>query len=243
MLELFFNGQMCADAIAEFPSLGGVYVVSLIVAGGLLVVSAFLGGHSHSDVDVEIDTGFDADVDMDVGAHADVDLDAAAHAEVGGLHTHAAGSALSLSTWISVRFVMYFAAMFGLVGTVLTHSSDVSPGSVLAYAVIGGFIMGQFAHQLFRYLKKNSSDSTTHVKDYVNKLGRVTVAIKPPSRGEVAIQVGENERCLPARAKRDDEVFEPGQSVGVIGFHFGTALIVSRREYDFLNESNEGGTT
>ena len=239
MLEIALDSQVCLAAMAEFPSLGGLYVVSLIVAGGFLVVSTFFGGDSDVDVDVDIDADFDLDVDADV----DVDVDSATGAEMGGAPALAAEGALSLSTWISVRFLIYFAAMFGMVGTILTLTSEMGPGRVLAYAVMGGFVVGQIAHQVFRYLKKTSSDSSTHVKDYVNKIGRVTIAIKPRARGEVAIQIGDNERYVPAKAKRSDESFESGQSVGVIDFRAGTALVVSRKEYDFLNESNKGGTT
>ncbi len=230
MLDNALDSQVCLASMAEFPSLGGVYVVSLIVAGGFLVVSTFLGGDSDVDVDVDIDADFDLEVDVE----GDVDVDSV---------TDAAEGALALSTWISVRFLIYFAAMFGMVGTILTLTSEMGPGRVLAYAVMGGFVVGQIAHQVFRYLKKTSSDSSTHVKDYVNKIGRVTVAIKPRARGEVAIQIGDNERYVPAKAKRSNEAFESGQSVGVIDYRAGTALVVSRKEYDFLNESNEGGTT
>lgn len=211
--------------LADTSLIAGLYVISLIVGGGLLAISAVFGGDAEADVD------FDAGAEID----ADVDLD-------GELDTGGAGP-LDLSSWFSMRFLIYFAAAFGLVGTALTWMSDASSTRVLASALIGGTLVGQIAHQLFRYLVRSSSNSATKTKDYINKTARVTVAIRPSARGEVAIRIGDRERFVPARARRDDDAFDTGATVGVVAFENGTARVVSKNEYEFTSKTRKGGTT
>lgn len=216
--------SMSPILLAELPLLTGLYLICLIVGGGLLVVSILFGG----DADADVDVGLDADLETDFEADADVDI--------GGMTGQATAGALSLANWFSVRFLVYFAAMFGLVGTVLTYMAGFGRGAVLAMAAGGGIVIGQVAHQTFRYLKRSSSDSSTSVKDYVRKPARVTMAIHPPAKGEVAIQIEDNERYLPAAAKRKDDKFEVGQRVAVVDLRGGTAVVISRKEYEFLNK-------
>ena len=78
--------------------------------------------------------------------------------------------------------------------------------------------------------------------DYINKIARVTIDILPPNKGEVAVQVQDAERFLPAVAKRDRDKFEAGSTVVVVGFSAGTAKVVSRQEYEFMTDSKPGGT-
>ena len=231
---------MLLDGLWELPVLGatallaqaawlnGIYVVCLIVGGGLLVVSTVLGG---SDADADFDADADADMEFDVDADADVDLDGNDHFDTDAAHDH--DSVLSISNWFSVRFLVYFAAAFGLVGTTLTYMSDVGSTAVLGWAVISGLIIGQGVHQLLRLLKRTSGDGATRVEQYVDRDARVTIAIKPPQRGEVAIHVGDGERFVPAIAKRRDDTFGVGDAVVVVAFRGGTAEVLTRKEYEF----------
>lgn len=219
----------CLAALAAMPSLTGVYLVALIVGGGLLVISTFLGGHSHADVDADLDVDLHLDADVD----ADLDVDAGIHAD----HIDAGAGALSLASWFSIRFCVYFLAMFGLVGTVLTSMSSLSALAILALAAAGGFVVGQVVHQLFRYLKRSSVPGITEIEDYLNKPARVTIAIHPPAKGEVAIRVGQGERFVAAAARRQDEQFDVGQSVAVVEFSGRVAVVVSAKEFEFLNNA------
>jgi len=221
--------------LAAMPSLTGVYLVALIVGGGLLVISTFLGGHSNTNVDADLGGDLDMDVHLDADVDADVDVDTDIHTD--HIDVAAGGSALSLASWFSIRFCVYFLAMFGLVGTVLSNMSSLSDPIVLALAGAVGFVVGQLVHQLFRYLKRSSVSGDTEIEDYLNKPARVTIAIRPPAKGEVAIQVGQGERFVPAVARRSDERFDAGQSVAVVSFSGGTAVVVSSKEFEFLNNT------
>jgi membrane protein implicated in regulation of membrane protease activity len=223
MLELM-AALMAGSVLAALPSLSAVYVVCLIVAGGFLVLSIVLGS------DADADAG---DLDVDAG-----DLDA----DTGGGHGGAVSSGMSLATWFSIHFVVYFLAVFGLVGTVLSYMTKTGNAAILIWAFALGLVIGQSAHQLLRYLRRTSSDSSVRPADYVNKIARVTVDIEPPNVGEVAVQVQDAERFLPAVAKRDRDKFEAGSRVVVVGLNAGTAVVVSRQEYEFMTDSKPGGT-
>lgn len=214
MIELLATSYEFAP-LAAAGVLGMIYLISLIVGGGLLVISTFLGGDA--DADADIDPGVDGDVDGDVpGDHAGI---------------------MSLSNWFSMRFCVYFAAAFGLVGTTLVSITNLLPAVVLTCAVLGGLVVGQGAHQVMRSLARTSGNSQVRREDYVDKPGRVTIAIAPPGRGEVAIQVKGRERFIPATAQRGDDRFDVGSKVVVVGFNNGTVEVVSEKEHEFVNQS------
>ena len=218
---------------ASPPALTTLYWICLIVGGGLLLVGVVAGHHG--------DVGTDAGVgmDMDVSVHADVGADVAtdAHFDGGhpdGGHPHAG----ALAGWLSVQFVVFFMAMFGLVGVVLTHLTQQTWGMGLTYALIAGLVVGQGVHQVLRKLRQSCCDSTPQAEDYVDKPARVTVTVQGSRQGEVALYVGRAERFIPAVAKRSDQTFSPGQQVGVVAYRDGVGEIVSREEYEFLKKSD-----
>lgn len=216
-------------------ALSSVYVVCLIVGGGLIVVSTVFAGNADADVDAEIggaavaDVG--VDVDADVGVAVDVGVDAAHVA-----HVHAP-SGLSLASWFSIHFVVYFVAVFGLVGTTMTRLSSAGSTTTLLWSLIGGLGVGQGVHQLLRYLRRTSGNSAANVGDYLNQPARVTIKIAPPQKGEVSVSVRGRTRFVPAVARRDDDLFESGDPVVVVAYRNGTAEVVSRKEYEFVTDS------
>jgi membrane protein implicated in regulation of membrane protease activity len=204
------------------------YWIALIVGGGLLVLSLLAGTGNH-DVDVDASAGADFHADADVST-GDVHADGA-HGDL--LHTDLAhghgASAWNLSTCISVRFAVFFLAVFGAIGVVMTYMTSSSPRLVLALALAGGAIVGQAVHHLFRLIRRTSGDSAPQVTDYISKLARVTINIEPPQVGEVALQVRGAERHVPATARRP---FTIGDEVVVVGYRAGVAEVVGRDEYE-----------
>jgi len=242
MSDVFF--PIAHGLLAELSS-GFVtaYWVALIVGGGLLVLSLLAGAGDHDvDVDASAEVDFHADADASgVGGdvHTDTDAGAAAgethvegshgdllHADLA--HAHGAG-VWSLSTWISVRFAVFFLAVFGAIGVVMTYMTSSSPRLILALALAGGAIVGQAVHHLFRLIRRTSGDSAPQVTDYINKLARVTINIEPPQVGEVALQVRGAERHVPATARRP---FIIGDEVVVVGYRAGVAEVMGREEYE-----------
>lgn len=257
--------SILAQLVAAFPDLTTLYVVCAIVGGSLLLIStlSFFGGDADvdadtdvdvdgdvdldgigGDVDIDADADVDVDMDADVDADADVDVDgdadvdAEVHAETTDGATAHAGSAMSLVTWLSVRFLVYFCAVFGVLGLILTYMTDYAAGTTFGVSLAGGIVVGQSVHQLFRKLKMSSSNSATTETDYVNQVGRVSVTITHPRKGEVAIPVRMRERFVPAVAKHPGTTFHVGDEIGVIAYRGGVAEVVSREEFEFLTHRN-----
>ena len=247
VLLLIANLEISSFLIA-MPALTGVYIISLIVGGGLIAFSTILGGQGDGGFETDFSPELDAHVG-DVDVHVDVDADADVGHDVdlgdeGGHDAavgHAASGPFALANWFSVKFVVYFAAMFGGVGLTLDKLTDMTPFSVLVYALIGGFIIGQGAHQFLRLIRKTSGNSQVSVRDFINRTGRITIRVQPPKRGEVAIHIGDRERFVPAVSRRPDDEFKVGDKVVIVGFNAGTAEVISKREHEFTTDAQPGG--
>lgn len=153
------------------------YLGSLVLGGGLLVVSAVLGGHDH-DHDVDHDVDHDAD-------HDAADHDAAlAHAS--------ASDALWLPIF-SIRFWTFFLAFFGLTGLTLEGLRAVGLigahwGIVVGLAVAVGSIAGYVVSRIIRSLRQENVTSTvTPEVDYVGKAGEVLLDVAPGDPGLVRL--------------------------------------------------------
>jgi len=211
-----------------------VYWVCLIVGGGLVAVSALGGGDADADVDVDVDVdvSLDAEVDADFEADFEADVDVAGAAE--GAHAGAA----ALSTWFSLRFLIFAVAVFGAVGVILTHMTGTGAKLVLAVALAGGLAVGQIVHQAMRAIRRSSGDSTPQPRDYVNKLARVTIAIRPPDKGEICLQVAGGQRYIAAVSQRRDAEFGIGDEVVVVAYRAGIAEVISRAQHEESTPAN-----
>lgn len=216
------NGMLLAAA-GDSGLLVSLYWIGLIVGGGSLLFSTVLGGHA----DGAASDGLDVDAQVDTESGFD-------HA-----HGHPAGAG-SLSSWLSLRFAIFFLAVFGLIGLTLTWLSDLAASTVLVVALVAGIGVGQFVHHILRHLRRTETDSSPRVSDYVNKLGRVTVSVQPPRMGEVALRVGRSDRYVPAASQRKDQSFKPGDVVAVVAYRDGVAEVISREEYEFLGDGTSG---
>jgi|CXWL01.1.fsa_nt_gi hypothetical protein len=210
-----------------------IYIICLIVGGGLLLLSTVFSGHQAGDVSLDHaapDAVFDhAAPDLDHSVSSDgAQVD---HSHPHGLH----GSGFSLASWFSIQFAIYFCAVFGLVGTTLTYGSNVSAGWILLAACLAAFAIGQAVHQSMRFLKRTGQGSEISSADFVNKPARVTITIEPPRHGEVAIPLQSGERFVSAVAKRTHDRFRVGDRVVVVTFRNGVAEVVSKEEYEFVS--------
>lgn len=215
------NSTALAMAMLEMA-----YVASLIVGGGLMLLSTMFG----QDADADIDFG-DVDVDIDIDADVDTDFTPG---------TAQDPSAMSLASWFSTQFVVYFLAAFGLVGVVLTYMTTQSKTVVAVAATVAGILIGQSAHHVMRYLKRSSSDSAATTADFFNQPARVTVKVEPTQRGEIAVMIRGRERFVPANPKHNDQTFNVGETVAIISYHAGTAEIVSKEEFEFVSDKPLG---
>jgi membrane protein implicated in regulation of membrane protease activity len=164
-----------------------IYLGSLILGGGLLVVSALLGGKDTGGHD------HDADHDADHGADADHDAD----------HDHGhevsyAQLGTSDALWmplLSMRFWTFFLAFFGLMGLLLQGMTKLgligAPWGVsLGMAIGAGAIAGYLISNILRRLKRERVNSEVVPEtDYEGKAGEVLLDVAPGDPGLVRLEV------------------------------------------------------
>ncbi|MCA9538960.1 MAG: NfeD family protein [Myxococcales bacterium] len=181
-----------------------LYIITGIVGGTFIVLSALGGlGDHDSDLDADHDADFDADHDADFDADADADLDVDAdhdvdlhadhalevHADHGGpLATAAADTGLWLP-FFSLRFWTYFAAAFGLTGTVLSLLGSVFEPMIGGVAGVTGFVAGTAMAYAMRLLRRGEAHSAIGVDDYDGAEGVVLVTVTDGEPGKVRLQL------------------------------------------------------
>ncbi len=194
-----------------------LYVGCFIVGGGLLAASFF----SDHDTDADVDHDIDMDADVDVDVDHEVALDGAAAAT--SVDT---AEALWLPI-LSLRFWIFFAAFFGMTGTLLHFLHD-NGGVVLGVAIGMGFLCGYTASRIVRALRAQNVNSVVDpATDYVGKRGTVLLAIAPGDPGQVRLHVKGIDVDLPAIVDDGAEPLERGAQVLVTEYRAsaGTLLV------------------
>lgn len=190
------------------------YWTCLVLGGGFVVISllGMLGGDAHG-----------GDLDAQHLPH-DAHVDPAALKSLHG----------TLSQWLSVRFIVYFMACFGATGVIAGNLGDLAPLPVLLLSLGCGVLVGQIVHQAVAYLRRSSGDSTPQPQDYVGRLARVTIPIESALKGEIALQVRETHRRLPAVAVEQPGNFSVGDEVVVVAYRGGIAEVTTRDKAAFF---------
>jgi membrane protein implicated in regulation of membrane protease activity len=141
-----------------------LYVVSLIVGGGLLLLSLLVGGEA-GEVD-GVDSG---------------GLEGTASGE------GSPGSALPLA---SMFFWTFFLAFFGLTGVLLSTLARGAGTLLTVLLAVGmGTGAGLIAYQVLRRLGRAEVDSCVRPTDLVGRLGRVVVPVGREQPGKVRVEL------------------------------------------------------
>lgn len=181
--------------------MGIVYLASLIVGLGVLVVQLAMGGKSGDHVDA----------DGDDGGHDGKEL------------SH--GSDF-VSLFLSTRFWIFASLAFGLSGSLIHF---LALASVLATALIAGGAgvgSGLFASLAFRAVKRAATSTNAATTDAVGQVGRVLVGVTKGKVGQVRVELkGQSVDML---ATTDDDELTRGESVLVEDVR-GHVAHVSRR--------------
>jgi len=182
-----------------------LYLISLVIGGGLLGVSIVLGGH-------------DAPHDVHVGEAL---APAGQEAPLGGAESY-------LYWLVSLRFWTFFVAFFGLTGLVFDGLGLVS--SQIATAVIAtmmGGVAGGGAMFVLRKLTREETNSAVSTQDYVGRTGRVLVGFAAGGVGKVRLEVKGSSIDLLAMPE-DDRNYSPNDEVIVVemsGLHAKVAHV------------------
>lgn len=185
-----------------------LYVVTAIIGGVLILVSA-LGVHS-------ADGGHDGQFDIGHGGGHDLHAghDGDAHADV----------------WIpffSLRFWTYLATGFGVTGLLLTWFSSISVGAGAALAGATGLVAGLGVSYAMHYLRSVDTSSTATERDIVGADAKVLVALKPGEVGKVRCNV-KGELIDLIAFPDDDQPIEVGADVMIVGIDKDRVRVVRR---------------
>ena len=146
-----------------------VYLITLIVGGGLLAVTLLLGGHG------------DAHGHVGGDGHGGVDA-----------HGDQAGAADALLGWMpvtSLRFWTFFAAFFGLTGTLLTTWVGTGFAPALAMSIGAGYLSGIAMDRTMRVLRRTDADSWVGERDLVGAAVEVLIPVASGKTGKVRAQL------------------------------------------------------
>ena len=157
-----------------------VYLVCLVVAGGIAILSAF-GDFLDADVDADLDL--------------DLDLDASDLADAGDFPSGAAPSAAIFS----LRALVFALFGFGAVGTVLTAfgAAPWSPVTIVL-SVGAGAAVGFAVGSLLAYLKRSDTRSRPGDEGFRGMTGRVVLPLRPDSAGQIVVRRGPREHAVRA---------------------------------------------
>ena len=213
-MQLLLYGQILVNGILLGGlyglmglGMGLVYVASLVVGLGVLLLQVVLGGKH-------------------VGGHGDL---GAAHGPAGGKDLGkdlAADDASFLALVMSTRFWIFAALAFGLSGT-LIHAFALA-GTIATAIIAGGagVSSGLFATLAFRAVGRASISTTGTASDAVGQIGKVLVAVSPGRVGQVRIEL--RGTSVDFLATTDEEEIGRGEHVLVEEVR-GSVVHVARR--------------
>jgi membrane protein implicated in regulation of membrane protease activity len=171
-----------------------LYLAALVFGLGLFAVQAFSGAHGD---------GAHGGSGGHAGDAAGTDM------EIAGAH----GPGDWASIVLSLRFYMFAAIAFGIVGAPVAWLGLASPLATLIAALLTGLLLGFFATQAWRALQRQTLSSGAEAAELVGQLGRVLVACEKGRPGKVRLRVrGQIIDCL---ATTDEPRLAAGAAVVV----------------------------
>lgn len=183
-----------------------VYLFSLILGAGFLLLS-LLGGEG-TDVDVD----FDMDMDADVG-----------------------GGDTAAFKIFSFRGLVYGAFGFGATGFI-AELTGAGTSVTLAAAIVGGIASGAMITGLFNWLGRTESGGLPGERSLEGRTGRVMLPIAPTSAGSISVERGGRQftlRALPHPTAEGDP--ESWTEVMIIEVRDGVARVTPAADLDLVD--------
>lgn len=178
------------------------YLFCLIIGGGLITFSLIGGGHGDADTDTESHPNMDMDHQIELDHSTDVshqiEIDNSteiSHSPSSNI-SHIAPDDTKLShsssseivKFFSIRNLTYFAAFFGLTGTILTLLSSSAVWTLVA-ALIAGTFSACYGYKLMKYLKKSESGQSINIYNLIGQKGIVTLPLYKGTKGKIQVFV------------------------------------------------------
>lgn len=199
-------------------SMGLVYLASLVIGLGILLVQVAFGGRD-GEHDLGHMTGHVGGAPADPAAGHD--LTKAGHPGDDG----------PLAVVLSFRFWIFALLGFGLSGSLLHFLSLAGAGAVALLAGAAGLGSGAFAALVVRAVARSSASSSANLSEAVGREARVLVACAKGRTGQVRISLrGQSVDLL---ASTDEEGIARGEPVLIEDVRDGVAQVSRRpRELD-----------
>jgi membrane protein implicated in regulation of membrane protease activity len=170
-----------------------LYLAALVFGLGMFAVMAFSGSHAHGGSGGEMAAGEAGGKELELAS------------------AHGGGDWASIV--LSLRFYMFAAIAFGIVGAPVAWLGLASPVATFVAALLTGLILGFFATQAWRALQSQTLSSGAEAADLVGQVGRVLVACEQGRPGKVRLRVrGQIIDCL---ATTDEARLAAGTAVVV----------------------------
>lgn len=186
----------------------GLYLFSMVLGAGFLLLS-LLGGD-----------GMDVDMDVDM----DLDMDAPGTLDGGG------GGAETAFKILSFRGIVYALFGFGATGF-LANMLGVASIPTLIAAILGGLASGAMITTIFNWLYRTESGQLPGEASFQGRMGRVTLPIRAHTPGSIAVERGGRIvtlRALPHSTAEGDP--EQWDEVMVVELEDGVARVTPRRQ-------------
>jgi hypothetical protein len=212
------------------PSMLTLYVAALILGLGLLAVQLFASGEASADADAGAALPPDALLPADavVGSAALDTAEGGPLAHPGGAHGFGWAS-----MFLSLRFHMFAALGFGLVGAPVEALGLSSPGLTFVVALLTGLGVGVAASAAFRWLGRETLSSGATAAELIGQLGRVLVACGKGRTGKVRLTV--RGQTLDLLASTDEASIEAGRGI-IIQEVYGDRVHVCSAPSELLPE-------
>jgi membrane protein implicated in regulation of membrane protease activity len=179
-----------------------LYLAALIFGLGMFAVQALSSDAHHGDHPA-LPGGDDAHAGETWLAHQ-------AHAAFGA----DAGWA---SIFISLRFYMFAAIAFGVVGAPVTAFGAIAPGLTLGVALLTALLVATAASLAFRALGRTTLSSSASESELTGQVGRVLVACEKGRKGKVRLTL--RGQIVDFVATTDEQRLAPGAGVIVQEVH------------------------
>lgn len=171
-------------------------------------------------------------------------LHVAAHTPHIGHASHGSHGGQSIFSYITPLTIVLFLFGFGFFGYVFHTVTLLALPFVLAFAIVGGFIIAALLLMMVNRIFGNSEASTIQdVSDRTGLLGKVSITIPENGLGEILyVSPGGLRKSIPARSI-DGRKIERDQEVVVVNYQNGIADIDTWEHFASQEDDDLAGTT
>ena len=204
-----------------------LYLAALIFGVGTFLMQALFSTHGSEGGALDLEHNLDLAHGSELG-HG-TDSDALTHAAADAHAEHPSNA----SVLLSLRFYMFAALGFGIVGAPVTWLDGSSPVMTFVVALATGLGIAALASYAFRSVGRNVTSSSVAPEELVGRVGRVLLKCGKGRRGKVRLSV--QGQLVDYVATTDDAELEAGATV-IVQEVFAERVHVCAAPVELLSE-------